>query len=91
MGRSLEGLTQYAIPDWTPVQNAAGANATMPLILEDRQHNRIGVWPIHPMSARPGPAERQAVMAKTGARPAVHTIFDIERRPLWVLDNLLAR
>lgn len=90
VSRSLEGLTQYAMPDWTPISTASGADE-VPLVLEDRQHNRVGVWPIHPMSARPAAAERQAVMAATGARTAVHTIFDIDRRPLWVLDYLLAR
>ena len=89
--RSLEGLTQYATPDWTVVGAEAAAGVEMPLILEDRHHNRVGIWPIHPLAARPGAAQRQAALAATGARPAVHTIFDIDRRPLWVLDNLLAR
>lgn len=88
VARSLEGLAQYAMPDWRPVP---GGVDPMPLVLEDRNRNQVGMWPIHPMSARPTAAQRQAVMAATGARPAVHTLFDIERRPLWVLDNLLAR
>lgn len=89
--RALQGLAQYAMPDWTPVNDDLDPAGPMPLVLEDRHRNRVGIWPIHPLVSRPAAAQRQAVMAATGARPAVHTLFDIERRPLWVLDNLVAR
>jgi hypothetical protein len=91
INRSVEGLAQYALPDWRSIGSASSSDVLLPLVLEDRHGNRVGIWPIHPLAARPGPAQRQTVLAATGARPAVHTIFDIDRRPLWVLNNLLVR
>lgn len=50
---------------------------------------RIGLWVIHPLQARPSPTERQKVTAVSGFRCAVHTSFDLIRRPFWVMNNLI--
>ena len=76
-------LPPETYPAWRPARRGAPT--------PDAPTPRNVRTPIHPLAARPGPAQRQTVLAATGARPAVHTIFDIDRRPLWVLNNLLVR
>jgi hypothetical protein len=43
------------------------------------------------LQARPTSDERQAFLSKYGLRCAVHTTFDLERRPFWVLNHLVTR
>jgi len=74
---------------WQVKPGVAADGQYFPLVLEDRARNRIGLWVIHPLEARPTAEERQAILAQFGLRCAVHTSFDLERRPLWVLDHLV--
>ena len=50
---------------------------------------RIGIQPIHTMSARPMLAELERLREETGIVPRVYTDFDLLRRPFWVADDLL--
>ena len=59
-----------------------------PLFLT-RDQERLGMQIIHPLQARPSEKKRQEIFARFGFRLAVQTSFDLERRPFWVLTNLL--
>jgi Lhr-like helicase len=62
-----------------------------PCVLEDTtSRQRYALWVIHPLGARPSFQEKQGILAKHGVRCAVHNSFDLERRPFWVFNNLVA-
>lgn len=83
------GLGEYARANWTILDPVTIGGQYFPLILRDRAGQRIGLWVIHPLQSRPLPDQLRAITAKSGIRPAVHTTFDLERRPFWVMDHLL--
>ena len=49
----------------------------------------IGIWPIHPLSARPTGAQLAEMAAATGIASRAYTSFDLSRRPFWVANELL--
>jgi hypothetical protein len=65
------------------------AGVRLPTIMQDKVGNKVGLWVIHPLSARPADNARAAILAQSGVRVAVHTSFDLLRRPFWVLNHLL--
>lgn len=81
-------LVPYAQTAWTLQPGEDHGGVHYPLFLA-RDHDRIGLQVIHPLQARPSEQKRQEIFARFGFRPAVHTSFDLERRPFWVLTNLL--
>jgi ATP-dependent helicase YprA (DUF1998 family) len=87
--RSADALAAYAKVGWVVAAPAATDPAEFSLILTAPDNSRIGLWVLHPLQGRPSPAERQALLAASGIRPAVHTTFDLQRRPFWVVNNLL--
>ena len=85
-----EALTEYARAEWNILPATDVGQAYFPCVLENRSTaERVGLWVIHPLSAQPSRQERQLIHAQHGIRCAVHTAFDLERRPFWVLNNLL--
>lgn len=58
-------------------------------ILENKAGDRIGLWVIHPLEAKPKPEIKQRILAQHKIRCAVHNSFDLERRPFWVLNHLI--
>ncbi len=85
-----EALAEYARAEWNILPATDVGEAYFPCVLENRSTGeRAGLWVIHPLSARPARQERQRIHALHGIRCAVHTAFDLERRPFWVLNNLL--
>jgi hypothetical protein len=82
-------LAEYARDNWTILPAATYGQYHFPLILDDRAGTQVALWVIHPLDARPSIAERQAIHAEHGLRCAVHYLFDLERRPFWVLNNLV--
>lgn len=83
-----EALAEYARTGWTVEPSATFGEYHFPVVLRTRGGERVGLWVIHPLAARPTAAERANVLAKHGVRPAVHTSFDLLRRPFWVINNL---
>lgn len=83
-----EALAAYARTGWTVEPAVDLAGRRFPAVLRAPGGERIGLWVVHPLAARPTAAERQAVLAEYGVRPAVHTSFDLQRRPFWVVNNL---
>src|SRR5579875_549153 len=82
-------LTEYARTTWE-IQSATTLDGQhFPLILRDSEGVQVGLWVLHPLQARPTSDERQAFLSTHGLRCAVHTTFDLERRPFWVLNNLI--
>lgn len=82
-------LQEYARADWKIRPGMSAGPANFPYVLEDAAGERVGLWVIHPLSARPSQEERLAILAEHGVRCAVHTSFDLERRPFWVLNHLM--
>lgn len=87
--RYAANLVEFARAGWAikPAQTAAGRY--FPCVLQDAAGQQLGLWVIHPLQARPTPAETGAVLAQSGLRCAVHTTFDLDRRPFWALNNLV--
>ncbi|MCL6548980.1 MAG: DUF1998 domain-containing protein, partial [Alicyclobacillus sp.] len=84
-----EALAEYARAEWNILPATDIGEAYFPCVLENRSTGeRVGLWVIHPLSARPSRHERQRIHAQHDIRCAVHTAFDLERRPFWVLNNL---
>lgn len=81
-------LIPYAETKWgiLPAEDHSGLH--YPLILA-RDTDRIGLQVIHPLQARLSAQERLQALSQYGIRPAVHTSFDLERRPFWVDTHLL--
>jgi ATP-dependent helicase YprA (DUF1998 family) len=85
-----KGLAEYARgASWQILGPATVGGQYLPLVLQDKTGQKIGLWVIHPLQARPSDTQTRAISALSGIRPAVHTSFDLERRPFWVMDNLL--
>jgi ATP-dependent helicase YprA (DUF1998 family) len=82
-------LAEFARANWTVLPATTVDGQYFPCVLQDTTGQRIGLWVTHPLQARPTAAEKQAVLKKTGMRCAVHTSFDLERRPFWVLNHLV--
>lgn len=83
------GLAEYARAQYSILEPAKVNGQFLPLVLQDRAGQKIGLWVIHPLQARPSSDQTQAILAQSGIRVAVQTSFDLERRPFWVLNNLL--
>ena len=43
----------------------------------------------NPSSPRETDISERAAVAAAGLRPAIHSTFDLERRPFWVLNHLI--
>lgn len=82
-------LREYARAGWEVQAGFTAGSRYFPCVLRNAAGERVGLWVIHPLAARPTSAERHAVFTETGVRPAVHASFDLERRPFWVLNNLI--
>ena len=83
-------LAEYARAEWNVLPAEDVGEAYFPCVLEDpTSGQRVGLWVVHPLAARPSTDQRQRILSQHGIRCAVHTAFDLERRPFWVLNNLL--
>jgi hypothetical protein len=83
-------LAEYARADWNVLPAIDIGDVRFPCVLENPANGeRVGLWVIHPLVERPSANQRQAVLAQHGVKCAVHTAFDLERRPFWVLNNLV--
>ena len=81
-------LAEYARTSWSVLPGVTLDRQHFPLVLRDLEGVQVGLWVIHPLQGRPTRDERQAFLSAHGLRCAVHTTFDLERRPFWVLNNL---
>lgn len=81
-------LAEYAKADWEVRPGTKVEGIYFPVVLERASGEQVGLWVIHPLSARPSLEARQQILAEHGIRCAVFTSFDLERRPFWVLNQL---
>lgn len=87
--RYAANLVEFARAGWTVKPAVTVGTHYFPCIFQDSAGQQIGLWVIHPLQARPAPAETGTILAQSGLRCAIHTTFDLERRPFWVLNNLV--
>jgi hypothetical protein len=87
--RYAANLIEFARAGWTVKPAITVGTRYFPCVFQDSAGQQIGLWVIHPLQVRPGPAETGAILAQSGLRCAIHTTFNLERRPFWVLNNLI--
>ena len=78
----------YVHPTWT-LTSSSECPEQYGAVFQNENDTRIGIRPIHPLSARPDSRELTALKGWTGVLPLVQTSFDLTRRPFWVANNLL--
>ena len=86
---SLTSSVENYLPgDW---QRADSGNTPQPFgaVFKRVDSEPVGIWPIHPLSARPARSRLAETAAATGVLPKVYTSFDLLRRPFWVANDLL--
>ncbi|PKO02185.1 MAG: hypothetical protein CVU43_09195 [Chloroflexi bacterium HGW-Chloroflexi-5] len=86
--RAASGFVEYARAAYKILAPSTIAGHYFPVILEDTTGQKTALWVIHPLQEKPTSPERAAVAA-AGLRPAIHSTFDLERRPFWVLNHLI--
>jgi ATP-dependent helicase YprA (DUF1998 family) len=87
--RAVAALDEYVRMAWQLHPGRQVAGVFLPRVLENQHGQQIGIWVIHPLAARPSETERMRVLLDSGLRCAVHTVFDLERRPFWVANHLV--
>ncbi len=88
-GRAADAMRGFIQSGWTIEPGHHFGTYFFPTLFRDSTGQQYALWVTHPLRARPTAAERQAVLAEYGVRCAVHTSFDLERRPFWVFNNLI--
>ena len=83
----MAGLNEYMRSIWKPIglgqnQHPFGAVFTV------ERGQRVGIRPIHPLSARPSEGALVQLLQTTGILPKIYTTFDLLRRPFWVANDL---
>ena len=81
-------VEEYLRPDWALVGESE-CPEQFGAAFQAGRGVRIGIRPIHPLSARPIAAELEKLREETGVFPRVYTGFDLLRRPFWVANDLL--
>lgn len=90
MQAAAQMLTQYVRSNWQVLPGQALGGQHYPLILQSSgTHERVALQVIHPLEARPSAVQRAQVLSQHGVRVAAHTLFDLQRRPFWVMKNLV--
>lgn len=82
------GVGEYLRANW-PIANALECPEQFGAVFRASKDVRIGIQPIHTLSARPTPAELNRLREETGIFPRAYTGFDLVRRPFWVANDLL--
>ena len=60
----------------------------IPIVVQTPSGRRVGLLVIHPLQARPDKDQLRNIEKHLGGVCAVHTQFDLMRRPFWVLNQL---
>ena len=83
----VAGLSEYMRSGWNVV-DASERPEQFSAVFEQGKGNRVGIRPIHPLSARPESWRLRRLYATTRILPKVYTSFDLLRRPFWVANDL---
>jgi hypothetical protein len=91
MDHGAAAFAEFARAAWTVGPAMTVGDVYLPAVLTSANKERVGLWVVHPLQSRPDGKARAAVLAQAHVRCAVHTSFDLERRPFWVWNNLLTK
>ena len=86
--RLSSGVEAYLRSSWALV-DADECPEPFGAVFENDDAVRVGILPIHPLSARPTSSQLGRMGEASGVSPRVYTTFDLARRPFWVADDLL--
>ena len=81
------GVNEYVRSRWRVVESGECPDPFI-TIFEPPKGQRIGIWSIHPLSARPEASQLRRLHESTGIVPKIYTDFDLMRRPFWVANDL---
>lgn len=81
-------IETYLPQEWKRIE---GERIPQPFgtVFERADRSPVGIWPIHPLSARPTRTQLAEVATATGVSPKVYTTFDLLRRPFWAANDFL--
>ena len=82
------GVEEYLRSNWAIV-DVGDCPEQFGAVFRATRDVHIGIRPLHPISARPIPAEMERLREETGIFPRVYTSFDLLRRPFWVANDML--
>ena len=82
------GVEEYLRSNWANV-DISGCPEQFGAVFRATRDVHIRIRPLHPISARPIPAEMERLREETGIFPRVYTSFDLLRRPFWVANDML--
>jgi Domain of unknown function (DUF1998)/Helicase conserved C-terminal domain len=88
----LDAVREYARGRYEIFPGYSTPYGEVPMVLKSKK-NRIALWPIHPLTAVPPSDQKEQIRAASGdadMRVSVSDLFDMERRPFWVVNQLLA-
>ncbi len=82
------GLNEYMRSTWKPLE-LGQAQQPFSAVFDAGKGQRVGIQPVHPLSARPGAGVLAQLLQTTGILPKIYTTFDLLRRPFWIANDLL--
>ena len=85
--RMASGLNEYMRANWT-ISAPGDCPRQFASVFKRSYGTAVGVRPIHPLNARPSPAQLTQLQSNTGVLPGVYTSFDLLRRPFWVANQM---
>jgi hypothetical protein len=85
----MSSLAEFTQAGWQMETMVTVGTHTFPGVLRNTKGTEIGLQVIHPLQSRPTFNEKQAILSQYGLRCVVATSFDLERRPFWVMNNLI--
>ena len=83
----LAGLNEYMRSIWKPMELGQSQHPFSAVFTIERGQ-RVGIRPVHPLSARPDESALMQLLRTTGILPKIYTTFDLLRRPFWVANDL---
>ena len=81
------GLEEFTRSNWAIV-DANESSDQFGAVFRTDEGSRVGIRPIHPLSARPLGAALARLFNETGISPRIYTSFDLLRRPFWVANDM---
>lgn len=85
-----DGFVEYAKSSYEILPSETINGQYLPVILQNRLGQKFGLQVIHPLTTQPTSEEIRKMFVQNGIRLAIHNSFDLERRPFWVLNNLIS-
>ena len=87
MAGMVAGLSEYMRSSWSVV-DASECPEQFSAVFERGNDDRVGIRPIHPLSAKPPVWRLRRLYETTHILPRIYNSFDLTRRPFWVTNDL---